>query len=47
MQEVIDINVCAITSPGFIVKSVLTLQKPTFETWRVGFHQGRAVGLAD
>lgn len=48
MQEVIYIYVCTITSPIFIaVKSVLTLQMPNFETKRVGFPQGRAVGLTD
>lgn len=39
---------CVISSPSSIfVKSVLTLQKLTFDTKRVGIRQKSAVGLAD
>lgn len=47
MQDIIDIHVCVITSPICIVKSVLTLQKPAFETYRMEFSQERAGGLTD
>ena len=39
---------CVISSPSSIfVKSVLTLQKLTFEAKRVGIRQKKAVELAD